>query len=127
LARNAFRLPDRIPGACARYLVDAIVAPRPGDDRAAENTALAVLFFDLREFHARFKEPARLRSWLQREAVEWVVKPPVDGDGPLLTTRGFGLLFVRPRLRQPCLVSPADAAGRRGRRASAVRLAAGGR
>ncbi len=47
----------------------------------------------LREFYTRFKASKSLRSWLQRESVDWVLDPRDGRDGPLVSTRGFGLLF----------------------------------
>ncbi|UWZ39441.1 hypothetical protein Drose_15085 [Dactylosporangium roseum] len=127
LARNAFRSPQRIPGACAAWLATAVL--RSGcAERGDEAVALAGLCFDyadkvmlmdkddldeiratgrriatllrgetssgrLREFYARFKDSGRLRSWLQRSAVEWLGRPRDGQDGPLVSTRGFALLF----------------------------------
>lgn len=34
-----------------------------------------------------------LRSWLQRESIDWVAAPGDGRPGPLITTRGFELLF----------------------------------
>ena len=70
-----------------------------GEEIRATGRRIAVLIQEesgagkLREFYARFKDAARLRAWLQRSSVEWVIKPRPGQDGPLLTTRGFGLLF----------------------------------
>ena len=129
LARNAFRSPERIPGACARYLSRvAFTQRRPDDRRWRDVAALAELCFDyadkvmrmdkgdleeiratakrfavllarestagkIREFYTLFAKPTRLRARLQRSAIEWVLLAPADQRGPLLTTRGFGLLF----------------------------------
>jgi len=45
-------------------------------------------------FHALFRpgRGAELRNWLQRHAVEWVLTRP-GGEAPLVTERGFELLF----------------------------------
>jgi hypothetical protein len=129
LARNAFRSPWRIPGACARYLSRvAFTQARPDDRRWHDVANLAGLCFNyadkvmrmdkgdleeiratakrfaallarettagkLREFYTLFSKPTRLRSRLQRSAVEWILVAPDGQEGPLLTTRGFGLLF----------------------------------
>lgn len=48
----------------------------------------------LNGFYAQFREQRRLRGWLQHEAVRWALQP-ADGDaGPLVTTRGYELLFA---------------------------------
>jgi hypothetical protein len=125
LARNAFRAPERIIRACARYLAG------PAADRGAigpEAPALAQLTYsyvkevigmdhkDLAEiqatagrvaallsaaqsggklntFYTQFRDQRRLRGWLQREAVYWSLKPADGEAGPLVTTRGYELLF----------------------------------
>jgi hypothetical protein len=47
----------------------------------------------LTEFYARFKDSKRIRAWLQRAAVDWVLVPREGANAPLLSTRGFELLF----------------------------------
>ncbi|MDG4773594.1 hypothetical protein [Solwaraspora sp. WMMD792] len=49
----------------------------------------------VRAFHADFKQPTRLRSWLRKQAVWWMLQPPdtADSSTPLVTTRGYELLF----------------------------------
>jgi hypothetical protein len=57
----------------------------------------------LKEFSSVFQKSARLRAWLRRHAVDWALgvlpnanRPDTDepgADGPLVTTRGFELLF----------------------------------
>ncbi|MFE9427910.1 hypothetical protein ACFYNO_33705 [Kitasatospora sp. NPDC006697] len=47
----------------------------------------------LRTFRTLLREPAKLRRWLMTEGVQWAVKPPQDVAGPLVSERGFELLF----------------------------------
>jgi hypothetical protein len=127
LARNAFRDPPRIVGACARYLADRVavrgVIPPDTADLAElcnsfvievmqmnqqdleeiKSTAarVAVLLSvqtsggKLKDFYARIREPARLRQWLQRNGVDWVLTRPDGTDTPLVSMRGMDLLFGR--------------------------------
>lgn len=51
---------------------------------------------DLRAFYATFKQPAALRTWLRRRALDWLLTPPKDApdtETPMVTTRGYELLF----------------------------------
>lgn len=126
LARNAFRVPERIVQSCARYLAG------PAADRGAlgaETPALADLTYsyveevmamdrkDLAEikatagrvaallateqrggklnaFYAKFRGQRQLRAWLQHEGVSWALRPAEPDAGPLVTTRGYELLFA---------------------------------
>jgi hypothetical protein len=47
----------------------------------------------LTEFYARFKDSKRIRAWLQRAGVDWVLVPREGANAPLLSTRGLELLF----------------------------------
>lgn len=47
----------------------------------------------LNAFYARFRNQRQLRGWLQHEAVYWALQPAEPDAGPLLTTRGYELLF----------------------------------
>lgn len=122
LARNAFRSPERIILACARY----VAAPAAEHGAVGpEAPALAQLTYsyvkevigmdhkDLAEiqatarriaavldsggklnaFYSQFRDQRRLRGWIQREAVYWSLKPAEGETGPLVTTRGYELLF----------------------------------
>jgi hypothetical protein len=125
LARNAFRAPERIVQACARYLagpaadrgVIGRATPALADltysyvkevmamdqknlaeiqttaGRIAAVLAAAQKGGKLNAFYAQFREQRRLRSWLQREAVYWALQPAERDAGPLVTTRGYDLLF----------------------------------
>jgi hypothetical protein len=126
LARNAFRAPERIIRACARYLVGPaaergalgpetpalaqltysfvkeVMAMDPKDlaeIRATAGRVAALLATEqsggkLNAFYARFRGQRQLRAWLQHEAVYWALKPAEPDAGPLLTTRGYELLFA---------------------------------
>ncbi|MGW2397141.1 hypothetical protein ACWCYY_11365 [Kitasatospora sp. NPDC001664] len=65
--------------------------------RTARN--VAVLLKDantggqLRAFRALLRDPSKLRWWLTSQGVQWSVKPPAGALGPLVTERGFELLF----------------------------------
>ncbi|MEE1783258.1 hypothetical protein PUR71_10080 [Streptomyces sp. SP17BM10] len=48
---------------------------------------------NLRSFRAMFRETGKLRRWLTASGVQWAVKPPEGGVGPLVTERCFELLF----------------------------------
>lgn len=48
----------------------------------------------LREFCVKSRRHKTLRMWLQQHAVEWALTPPDASAGPLITTRGFDLLFA---------------------------------
>lgn len=51
---------------------------------------------ELRAFYATFKQPAALRTWLRRRALDWLLDPPKDVPdtaAPMVTTRGYELLF----------------------------------
>lgn len=47
----------------------------------------------LNAFYAKFRGNRQLRAWLQREAVYWALQPAETDGGPLVTTRGYELLF----------------------------------
>ncbi|MEV7124304.1 hypothetical protein [Kitasatospora griseola] len=47
----------------------------------------------LRSFRALLRDPSKLRWWLTSQGVQWTVKPPAGAAGPLVTERGFELLF----------------------------------
>lgn len=47
----------------------------------------------LREFYSTFQQPVRLRGWLRRRALDWTLDPRTEPETPLVTTRGYGLLF----------------------------------
>jgi hypothetical protein len=47
----------------------------------------------LKEFYSTFQQSARLRSWLRRRALDWTLDPRTEPDMPLVTTRGYELLF----------------------------------
>jgi hypothetical protein len=47
----------------------------------------------LKEFYSAFQKSSRLRAWLRRRAVDWALSSRAEATTPLLTTRGFGLLF----------------------------------
>jgi hypothetical protein len=125
LARNAFREPERIVSACARYLavpaadrgvigpaapalaqltysyVKEVMAMDHKDlaeiqataGRIASVLSAAQTGGKLNAFYAQFRDQRRLRSWLQREAVYWALQPADGETGPLVTARGFELLF----------------------------------
>jgi hypothetical protein len=123
LARAAFRQPERIVPAAGRFLAGRAArgVPYPsasglaalcfsyvdevmgmdqqvlGEIDATASRVAAVLgqrtAGQFNRFYADFKQPARLRAWLRREAVDWALRPPPGQDGPLLTTRGYELLF----------------------------------
>jgi hypothetical protein len=47
----------------------------------------------LNAFYAKLRNQRQLRSWLQHEAVAWALRPAEPSAGPLVTTRGYELLF----------------------------------
>src|SRR5690606_37960321 len=47
----------------------------------------------LNSFYVQFRDQRRLRAWLQHESVHWALIPADDETGPLVTTRGYELLF----------------------------------
>ncbi|MFF3015485.1 hypothetical protein [Streptomyces sp. NPDC057939] len=47
----------------------------------------------LRKFRALLKDAPRLRRWLTDQGVRRAIRPPEGGSGPLVTERGFTLLF----------------------------------
>jgi hypothetical protein len=47
----------------------------------------------LMAFQSYQRDQKRLRTWLQRQAIDWALRPPDGQSGPLVTTRGFELLF----------------------------------
>jgi hypothetical protein len=47
----------------------------------------------LKEFYSTFQQPARLRGWLRRRALDWTLDPRTGPETPLVTTRGYELLF----------------------------------
>lgn len=47
----------------------------------------------LNAFYTTFRDSKRLRAWIQREAVYWSLQPAEGDAGPLVTTRGYELLF----------------------------------
>ncbi|WP_369184183.1 hypothetical protein [Streptomyces sp. Y1] len=47
----------------------------------------------LRSFRTLLRDPSKLRGWLTSQGVQWTVKPPAGAAGPLVTERGFELLF----------------------------------
>lgn len=124
LARNAFREPERIVRACARYLAGpaadrgAIGPEAPALARLMDTFVEEVIGMDhndlaeikatarriaarlypesagkLNSFYVQFRDQRKLRAWLQRESVHWALKPAEAEAGPLVTTRGYELLF----------------------------------
>ncbi|WP_205625593.1 hypothetical protein [Actinomadura atramentaria] len=123
LARNAFRNPERIPGAVARlfaeragrgalpdYTADLAAICRsfatevmdmnPKDLAEIRDTAARIAFLlddesagKLRGFYSTLKEPGRMKSWLLSNAVTWTLRRPDGGPTSLLTSRGMELLF----------------------------------
>ncbi|MFY1686180.1 hypothetical protein ACN265_32170 [Micromonospora sp. WMMD730] len=94
---------DRIAAICYSYTTEVLdmddstlkeiqgTAARVAALLAAQDSAGKI-----KAFHADFKQPARLRSWLRRQAVWWMLAPPAsvpDPAGALVTTRGYELLF----------------------------------
>jgi hypothetical protein len=61
--------------------------------RVAELLSREVRAGALTEFYSQSKDQKRLRSWLQRQAVDWALDRSHGSPDPLLTTYGFELLF----------------------------------
>lgn len=123
LARSAFRDPGRVVSPSGRYLaewavhgvlpsttpqlstlcysyVDKVMSMDQGTLAEIRATAGRVGLLlsqqtagQFNKFYADYKQPGRLRAWLRRQAIDWALRPPKGETGPLLTTRGYELLF----------------------------------
>ncbi|WP_131766348.1 hypothetical protein [Candidatus Protofrankia californiensis] len=49
----------------------------------------------LKKYQVAHRQSGKLRSWLEREAVAWTLKPPTPDAGPMVSTAQFRLLFDR--------------------------------
>lgn len=94
---------DRIASLCYSYITEVLdmddsvlkeiqeTAARVAALLAAQDSA-----GKLKAFYVTFQQQARLRSWLRRQALDWMLDPPPSAVGPaapLVTTRGYEVLF----------------------------------